>query len=595
MKRSILTFFFVCLMPSAIWALSPEEAKMYFDYNTQMAPLSEKLQQDLKDCGNDPACQMQVMFRFQSEMAKIQLPDVKAYPSNECGLLGSPYPNCRNVSIEIRYSFDEKIYEWDDGSPYLSGERSLAFGYTVDGVLGYNDDFTLVHLFQRHPPLKENIRFEDGKYRSFRRINGVKQTDTNISIGNVNMNDPRSLISFFDVSAETEGEKAKLLFTPFDLVTGGNMDDPTISGMLLPPDGYDEITIDPSELKTLVPDEGHWSFSRSFTKTYDDIGSKYLLHFTVNVTSQAPAEDAVKHGDPAPRDKKPELVVSPDVPLNAKRHSAKKAFQPREITYTLTNVGDSFLSFTVNADVPWFYPQSESGDLKPKDHRTLTVKLNNQADILDEKDHVGRLRFINLTGGKGSTSREVKLSTGEKWRYSYYGYMYHGLGGGAIDGGMIVFWQTDVDFVIRSGKYEWGKGHSYLVKTRKFSYPAGFYDCEIAKGQYTDNKLKNRPTPYITETHFPVSGYVSNGFVTLNFANEANEYLVHIRCFVDPDEVKALGYTPWKSDPRVAHLFAHRMRLTGARTYLLQEKILYESGIKGKAKDYEAIQMKRLD
>jgi len=56
-----------------------------------------------------------------------------------------------------------------------------------------------------------------------------------------------------------------------------------------------------------------------------------------------------------------------------------------------------------------------------------------------------------------------------------------------------------------------------------------------------------------------------------------------------------LGFNPWKTKPGKSHPFGGRMRLTGSKTYPLKERVLYESGVKGKAKSYQAIEMKRLD
>jgi hypothetical protein len=595
MKHLVFILTSLCLLllfPQSLWALTPEESRAYSEYQKKMVPLSEKLQKDIQDCGNDMACQMQVMFRFQSEMAKLPLPDVSAYPSTDCGLMGSPYPNCRNVRIDIRYAFDEKIHEWENDGPQLRGERSLAFDYTVDGYLGYDDDFTQVQLTQRHPPFKEDIHFEDGKYRSYQMVDGVRQTDTNISLGNVDMNDPRSLIAMFSVATESPGEKAVLEFTPFDLVTGRSVDDPAISAMSLPPDGYDEISINPKEMKSLVPDRGHWTFSRTFSKRYDDMGSTYQLRFTVNVTSKA---SALATGDPKPpKEKDSGLVVSPDEPFKAIRTSKKFSFKPNEKIYTLTNMGDKFLSYSVTADVPWLYPQSESGDLKPKDSRSLTFKLNAQADLLDEKKHLGTLQFINTTGGKGSTSRQVMLSTGQKWRFSYYGYNHHSIGGSPI-GGLVVFWRTDVDFIIRDDTYQGGQGHSYLVKNQPFSKPPGIFDCVMVKGNWIDPQLKDHPTPYVSDAHFSISGHASQGFVTLNFPNTSNEYYIHMKCAVDTQLLKKYGFNPSKKGNSGTHHYAGRVRPAGSQAYPLQNGWLREYGTKGVSMDYEACEMRRLE
>ncbi len=297
----------------------------------------------------------------------------------------------------------------------------------------------------------------------------------------------------------------------------------------------------------------------------------------------------------APAGSGPELAVTPSAPFTAKRSTRKTPFQPRTRTYTLTNVGEAPLSFRIDTDVAWASVQAASGMLDPKETRTVTASLNKQADLLDETDHGGQMRFLNLTGGKGSTARSIKLSTGQNWRYSYYGYAYHGIEGGTIDGGMIVFWRTDVDFTIRSGKYQGGSGRSYLVKTQPFSQPQGLFDCELANGSYIDKGGKNHATPHITQTHFSVSGHASKDHVTLHFPKEPNEYHIHARCLLDPDELKALGFNPWKSTPGKAHPFFGTMRLTGSRTYPLEERVLYESGVKGKAKSYEAVEMKRLN
>lgn len=512
-------------MPAA--AQSAADMQKLQDYQKQIAPLTEKLQSEIAACGNDMACQMQAVFRLQSELADVSLPDVAAYPATECGLEGASFSDCRNVRLEIRYGFDQKSYEYDDDGPYLGSEGSLAFSYTVDGVLGFNDDFTKVHLFQRHPPLADEVTFQEGSYRAWRRWNGVPKADANVSLGNVNTAEPRNHVSFFDVESGAVPGKAELTFEPFRLLTGPEFEAPAIHGYRVPPDGDDAVTIDTDALRPLLEKGGTWSFARTFDRNYDDLGSAYHLSFSVKAVSEGGGDvpPPLATADPSPKKKRQAVLeVSPSGPFRAVRKGKPRTYQPRTKDYTLTNAGEVALSFTVTPDVPWVAPSTASGSLAPKQSQTVTLELNAKADALDpKKRHVGTVRFVNLTGGKGSTARQVTLSNKEKWRLSIFQRNDLFFGDSYLYGGVTARVRTDIDFEIEDGQYKSGSGKAMFASIKPISYPGGVFDCIVE-------------TYSMDKTAFKVSGKVVGQSVTLQVP--ANKYSVKYNCVTDTHELK---------------------------------------------------------
>jgi len=210
------------------------------------------------------------------------------------------------------------------------------------------------------------------------------------------------------------------------------------------------------------------------------------------------------------KDKKAILEVSPKGGLFASRASEKKPYQPREKTYTLTNTGDAPLTYSVSTDVPWLEPASHKGGLAPKQSQSVTVKLNAKADALtDKQEHAGKVRFVNLSGGEGSTSRKAVLSDIQVWDVllsgtshntfkEMYGatekgksgtlYYYHGV---AFSFDMA----ARVTLVKRKGRWQFGKGRITKSKTKhKYLQQPDLYDVEksFCDGCNAVNKLAGR-------------------------------------------------------------------------------------------------------
>ena len=87
-------------------------------------------------------------------------------------------------------------------------------------------------------------------------------------------------------------------------------------------------------------------------------------------------------------------------------------FTPAGQDYTLENKDDVELAYEVNADVPWLDISSPTGLIPAGGTATVNVSFNAQADALAQGLYVGRVSFLNLTGGDGDTTREVDLQVG---------------------------------------------------------------------------------------------------------------------------------------------------------------------------------------
>ncbi|MEK6775890.1 MAG: hypothetical protein AABY87_03275 [bacterium] len=147
--------------------LSPALEKQNLEFNRKAQQLSNDLQKEMGACGSDMACRMQAVFRFQSALAQIPLPENPAYKSTDCGLMASVWEDCIPLQLEIQYSFDENIYDIFNDVKYRSSLRFLAFRYTVEGVLGYNGDLETFRLYQIHPPILKDVQFQDGRYTTW--------------------------------------------------------------------------------------------------------------------------------------------------------------------------------------------------------------------------------------------------------------------------------------------------------------------------------------------------------------------------------------------------------------------------------------------
>jgi hypothetical protein len=238
----------------------------------------------------------------------------------------------------------------------------------------------------------------------------------------------------------------------------------------------------------------------------------------------------------------PGLKVSPPDGLIASGPDRKGQYKPNHKTYTLTNTGKEQLRYNVKAGQGWVTLSRKSGVLAPKASTQVTVGVNaSKTKGLKPDQRQDTVRFTNSTNGRGNTTRPVKLVNREKWRATWVGWDTLYFGDGTLAGGIKLYWEVRVDFVIEDGKYKQGQGTARFLKFEPHSHPPGIYDCEPLKGWAIDKDLKKHPSPYIKVRQFNVPGWCTSAAANLQLPKE-NYYLVDYYCVMDTDHAKvALG------------------------------------------------------
>jgi hypothetical protein len=85
-------------------------------------------------------------------------------------------------------------------------------------------------------------------------------------------------------------------------------------------------------------------------------------------------------------------------------------FSPSSVSYTLSNSGDSSLSWTAGKTQNWVSLSASSGTLAAGASTTVTVSLNANADTLTAGSYSDTVSFVNSTTGNGNTTRAVALT-----------------------------------------------------------------------------------------------------------------------------------------------------------------------------------------
>jgi hypothetical protein len=87
-------------------------------------------------------------------------------------------------------------------------------------------------------------------------------------------------------------------------------------------------------------------------------------------------------------------------------------FTPDSKVYTLENLGDTAINYTVTTDQTWVSLSSTSGSLMADETVDVTVSINAGANALPIGVHDGTVNFFNTTNGIGDTSRPVSVAVG---------------------------------------------------------------------------------------------------------------------------------------------------------------------------------------
>jgi hypothetical protein len=161
------------------------------------------------------------------------------------------------------------------------------------------------------------------------------------------------------------------------------------------------------------------------------------------------------------------LAVSPSNNLNSSGPDENDEFKPSEIVYTVTNKGRSPLFFNISKKEKWVSLSKDNGSLSPKESTTVRVTINEEARSLKEGVYKDRIDFVNLTNGKGNTSRSVVLDVGEEqtWLVKLTGQETVDYGGKLIRVMMNGKWKNiTVDYGVR---FDYALGAEFTVKKKK--------------------------------------------------------------------------------------------------------------------------------
>ena len=103
------------------------------------------------------------------------------------------------------------------------------------------------------------------------------------------------------------------------------------------------------------------------------------------------------------------LSVTPESPFETAGFEGGP-FDPASVVYTLTNVGESPLTWAVSVDADWLDLSAAEGSLPPDDFTSVTVSVNALANDFVPGDYEATISLLNTGSGEGSTSRAVVLS-----------------------------------------------------------------------------------------------------------------------------------------------------------------------------------------
>jgi hypothetical protein len=93
------------------------------------------------------------------------------------------------------------------------------------------------------------------------------------------------------------------------------------------------------------------------------------------------------------------------------RGRSRRPFLPDVETFTVTNAGETGLTYTVSDDADWLTIDNPTGYIEAHEDAVVSVSINGVADALPLGDYEATLQFTS-SNGMGDTSRTVKLTVG---------------------------------------------------------------------------------------------------------------------------------------------------------------------------------------
>lgn len=105
------------------------------------------------------------------------------------------------------------------------------------------------------------------------------------------------------------------------------------------------------------------------------------------------------------------LRVSPEEAQMA-TGQAGGPFTPSVIPYTVSNIGNTAMTWTVTSDVNWLTLSSAGGTIPRRSSTAWTATIDSDANSLAIGNYTGTLTFTNTVNGQGNCTRLVELSVG---------------------------------------------------------------------------------------------------------------------------------------------------------------------------------------
>ena len=183
-----------------------------------------------------------------------------------------------------------------------------------------------------------------------------------------------------------------------------------------------------------------------------------------------------------------ELRVSPNQIFTSSGPDGKGLFHPPSKGYTLKNVGNAPIKFTVRKTAAWIELDKREGVINPQASTKVKVSIGEKAKSLEDGTYKDTVQFNNVANGKGSTTRQVVLEKGEEqqWRAAISGFesieeKRKVLAGNSafreLKHGMNFTYDLIVEFTIKKKKGKWVYKNG-RIKTVKINYK-NLYDPAV--------------------------------------------------------------------------------------------------------------------
>lgn len=417
--------------------------------------------QKLLACGNNMQCINEIAKNFSAQMNPNSVLSATDAPSCDSKIYANSSLHCIPLNLKVIYSYDARSYNFtlmDCEYPpcknvkYLSTRISLAYDYTTKGKVVYDDDMGQFVLSQIHQPLAKDIKIRDAHY--FEQIlndDGTYEVRGDFHPSKADISSTFPTTSYLSIQNDRVNGYFELYFEPLN-PRRGNME---IRAYGINPDmDVFKVSVPKAEIMQLIQGDDAWKYHVSFHNKIDDYtGSTEDMNFTV-VAIKKPLDPGW-------------LSVKPSEGFDSAGPYKSGNFIPKSKIYTLKNRGKVSLQFEVKNDSDWLGISVRKGELAPGSSIDVVISINDKAKHLEERLHKTTLEILNITNGKGSTSRKISLDIGEEqtWYVKMTGQETDDMGGKVMRLKMQDIWKSiTVDYGVR---FNYKMGAVFTIKKQK--------------------------------------------------------------------------------------------------------------------------------